>query len=159
LLSRAHDLFFSHEHPSAPIFHHLAEKLDGNIGRRLLQELAEDPAKQLLLHCQKCGDCGIQHVGFICPESQCPKHIRNGACGGSSNGCCEVFPERRCIWYRAYQRLNRAGKTDQMVKGCVPPRMWELNQSSSWLNFHLHRDHQSASNAITLRCRACGCRL
>jgi methylenetetrahydrofolate reductase (NADPH) len=159
LLSSTHDLFFSHEHPSAPIFHHLAEKLDGHIGRRLLQELVEDPAKQLLLHCQKCGDCGIQHVGFICPESQCPKHIRNGACGGSSNGCCEVFPERRCIWYRAYQRLNRAGKTDQMVKGCVPPRMWELNQSSSWLNFHLHRDHQSASNAITLRCRACGCRL
>jgi len=159
LLSGTHDLFFSHHHPLAPVFHRLAQKLDGNLGRQLLKELVEDPAKHLLLHCHKCGDCAIQHVAFLCPESQCPKHIRNGACGGSTNGYCEVFPERRCIWYRAYQRLNEAGKTDQMVQDCVPPRMWELDQTSSWLNFHMHRDHQSASNAIAVRCKACSCRL
>ncbi|MFZ1983084.1 MAG: methylenetetrahydrofolate reductase C-terminal domain-containing protein, partial [Desulfatitalea sp.] len=73
LLSRMHDVFFNHEHPLAPWCRQLAQRLDDNIGRRLLTDLVEDPAKQLMLHCQKCGDCGIQHVAFLCPESQCPK--------------------------------------------------------------------------------------
>ncbi len=46
----------------------------------------------------------IQHVAFLCPESQCPKHIRNGACGGSRNGGCEVYPDRKCVWFRAWER-------------------------------------------------------
>ncbi len=35
---------------------------------------------------------------------------------------------------------------------CVPPRMWELNDTPSWLNFHLKRDHQSASATISRFC-------
>jgi methylenetetrahydrofolate reductase (NADPH) len=31
--------------------------------------------------------------------------------------------------------------------------MWELNQTSAWLNFHLGRDHQNASAEIVQRCR------
>jgi len=121
-------------------------------------DLIEDMPKRLALECQKCGDCGIQHVGFLCPESQCPKHIRNGACGGSSNGCCEVFPERPCVWVRAYRRLVNAGQTRQIVDGCIPPRLWELNKTSAWLNFHLQRDHQEASNEIARRCNITSCR-
>jgi methylenetetrahydrofolate reductase (NADPH) len=158
-LSRAHDLFFNQNHPLAPLCRRLAQRLDDNLGHRLLTDLVEDPAKHLLLDCQKCGDCAIQHLAFLCPESQCPKHIRNGACGGSHEGRCEVRPERYCVWYRVYQRLAGAGQVQQMVQACVPPRMWELNQSSSWLNFHLGRDHQSASSEITMRCRAGRCRL
>jgi methylenetetrahydrofolate reductase (NADPH) len=159
LLSGAHNAFFNRGHPLGPLFQRMAQKMDTHIGRQLLKELVEDPAKQLLLQCQKCGDCGIQHVAFLCPESQCPKHIRNGACGGSRNGHCEVYPDRPCAWFRAYQRLNHVGKTQEMIKGCVPPRMWELNKTSSWLNFHMQRDHQSASSAIALRCKAGCCRL
>jgi methylenetetrahydrofolate reductase (NADPH) len=44
-----------------------------------------------------------------------------------------------------------------MYTGCVPPRMWELNDTSSWINFHLGRDHQSASNEIMDFCRLKGC--
>lgn len=55
-------------------------------------------------------------------------------------------------------RLALAGDTGQIIKSCVPPRMWKLNQTSSWLNFHLGRDHQSASNEIALRCGTGGCR-
>ncbi len=159
LLSGMHDILFNRDHPLAPTFRKLCERLDSRIGQSLLKELIEDPAKQLMLDCQKCGDCGIQHVGFLCPESKCPKHIRNGACGGSRNGRCEVYPDRYCVWYRAYMRLSHAGETREMVRGCVPPRMWELNKTSSWLNFHLGRDHQSASNAIVQRCRARSCML
>jgi methylenetetrahydrofolate reductase (NADPH) len=157
-LSRSHEVFFDREHPLAPWFRRLAEHLDGNLGRKLLTDLVEDPAKQFLLDCRKCGDCAIQHVAFLCPESQCPKHIRNGACGGSLDGRCEVHPDRYCIWFRAYKRLSGVGRIQELIQGCVPPRMWELNQSSSWLNFHLGRDHQSASNEIALRCRAGSCR-
>jgi methylenetetrahydrofolate reductase (NADH) len=159
LLNQAHATFFDHRHPLAPMYRKLSQHIDGKLGGRLLMNLIESPAKRLLLDCLKCGDCGIQHVGFLCPESQCPKHIRNGACGGSSNGCCEVFPERPCVWPRAYRRLVNSGQSRQIIDGCVPPRMWELNQTSSWLNFHLQRDHQSASNEIARRCQAIGCPL
>ncbi|MGB8720967.1 MAG: methylenetetrahydrofolate reductase C-terminal domain-containing protein, partial [Desulfobacterales bacterium] len=106
-----------------------------------------------------CGDCAIQHVAFLCPESQCPKHIRNGACGGSRDAMCEVRPERQCVWYRAYNRWAAVGQAHRMASACIPPRMWELNRTSSWLNFYLGRDHQSASTEITSFCSAATCRL
>jgi methylenetetrahydrofolate reductase (NADPH) len=98
-------------------------------------------------------------VGFLCPESQCPKHIRNGACGGSRDGRCEVFPERDCVWFRACRRWASAGALSEMASGCVPPRMWELDASSSWLNFHLQRDHQGAAAEVVSVCRHASCRL
>jgi methylenetetrahydrofolate reductase (NADPH) len=155
LLKFLHDMFFTPHR----FYARLCRYLDRPMGIRVLMDLVEGPAKELLLNCLHCGDCAIQHVGFLCPESGCPKHIRNGACGGSRNGRCEVFPERFCIWYRAYGRLAAADAAQEMVRGCVPPRMWELNQSSSWVNYHLGRDHQSASSALAQRCRTRECRL
>ena len=55
---------------------------------------------------------------------------------------CEVYPDKQCVWVRAYRRLAYHGKC--FSDECVPPRMWELNKTNSWLNFHLKRDHQSA---------------
>lgn len=159
LLRQIHASFFDARHPRAALYRKISRTIDGRPPGRWLTELTEHPAKQLLLGCRKCGDCGIQHVAFLCPESQCPKHIRNGACGGSRNGRCEVFADRPCVWFRAYRRLVGAGLSHQMIRGCVPPRMWELNQSSAWLNYHLQRDHQSASSEIALRCRTSGCRI
>jgi methylenetetrahydrofolate reductase (NADPH) len=118
----------------------------------LLMHLTEDPVKKVLLSCKKCGDCGIHHLAFLCPESQCPKHIRNGACGGSSQGMCEVYPDRPCVYVRAYKRLALIKNTKDMAREFVPPRMWELNQSSAWLNFHLKRDHQTVSCVIARYC-------
>jgi len=157
LLAQIHRVFFDHRGLLAPFYRNICQRLDNNMGSRLLVDLLEHPSKKLLLNCAMCGDCAIEHLGFLCPESQCPKHIRNGACGGSHNGHCEVHSDRPCVWHRAYARLRRRGHTDQMVKGCIPPRMWELDQSSSWLNFHLGRDHQSASHEIARRCRTGSC--
>jgi methylenetetrahydrofolate reductase (NADPH) len=155
----AHDRFFNPEHPMAPLLRKAAAALDTPKREHALMTLLEDPPKKLLLGCRRCGDCGIQHVGFLCPESGCPKHTRNGACGGSDGGRCEVFPDRPCIWQRAYERLSDAGKAHTLIYDCVPPRMWELDQSSAWLNFHRKRDHQSASTDIANRCAAGRCRL
>jgi methylenetetrahydrofolate reductase (NADPH) len=110
----------------------------------VLKLLLEDPLKQLFLSCRSCGDCAIQHIAFQCPESGCPKHTRNGACGGSRDGYCEVDRERLCIWVRAWHRLEYAGRAETLSAEYVPPRLWELNRGSSWINFHLGRDHQRA---------------
>jgi methylenetetrahydrofolate reductase (NADPH) len=37
--------------------------------------------------------------------------------------------------------------------------MWELDRTSSWLNFHLERDHQGAGSEIARLCRASSCRM
>lgn len=151
-LKRTHALLFAFDSPLARGMHLVARELDKRRAGHLLMMVVEDSVKILLLSCRRCGDCAIQHVAFLCPESQCPKHIRNGPCGGSRNGPCEVHPERHCVWYRAYQRLAAAGETRNLASGCVPPRMWELNRTSSWLNFHLRRDHQSMGVEIADTC-------
>jgi methylenetetrahydrofolate reductase (NADPH) len=157
-LQAIHQYFFNLESPLAPLLESVSQTLDKHKSGRLLAGLMEGPAKKLLLDCRKCGDCGIQHVAFLCPESKCPKHIRNGACGGSKEGGCEVYPDRKCVWYAAYQRWASVGRADEMIEGCVPPRMWELDNTPSWLNFFLKRDHQSASTRIAEFCRARVCR-
>ena len=159
VLRKSHDLFFRFEAPLAPFYQKISSQLDQNSIGRFAIEMGENTIKRLLLNCQRCGDCAIQHVGFICPESGCPKHLRNGACGGSHNGFCEVYPKRRCVWYRAYQRLASVNSINELSMGCIPPKMWELNQTSSWLNFHLHRDHQSSSSAMTTFCRSRHCQI
>ena len=157
LLEKTHRTFFDFQAPLAPLYQKICRVLDAGKGASFLTAMVENPAKNLLLNCQHCGDCGIQYVGFLCPESGCPKHTRNGACGGSRDGRCEVNPDKYCIWYRAHNRLASARKKREMHTGCVPPRMWELNGTSSWINFHLRRDHQSASNSILDFCRLQSC--
>ena len=95
----------------------------------MLKRCLEDPLKVLFLSCQSCGDCAIQHVAFLCPESGCPKHTRNGPCGGSWEGACEVYPEKQCLWVRAYGRLKHANRLSCFMEDKVPPRMWEPEQN------------------------------
>lgn len=159
LLRKIHNVFFSFNSPLALFNHTLCWLLTKWRQGSLFMHLMEDPAKKLLLGCERCGDCGIQYVGFLCPQSGCPKHMRNGACGGSRDGYCEVHPERFCVWYRAYRRWVSAGTPEAMCEGCVPPRMWELDRTSAWLNFHLGKDHQSASNELARYCRERSCSL
>lgn len=158
LMQMVHRWFFDLQSSTAPFLEKLCQAMDNHRYGRSAAYWMEGIPKTLFLDCRKCGDCAIQHVGFLCPESKCPKHIRNGACGGSRNGNCEVYQDRKCVWYRAYQRWASADRLEEMVSGCVPPRMWELDHTPSWLNFHLERDHQSASNKIAQVCRMVPCK-
>ncbi|WP_300454915.1 methylenetetrahydrofolate reductase C-terminal domain-containing protein [Desulfobacula sp.] len=142
LLKAAHGIFFDKEAMFAPVYKHIARFLETHKKGWILKRGLEDPIKIIFLSCQSCGDCGIAHAAFQCPESGCPKHTRNGPCGGSRNGYCEVYPEKRCIWVRAYDRLKHAHESDTFLKAFVPPRMWELNKTSAWINYHLGKDHQ-----------------
>ena len=94
--------------------------------------------------CRRCGDCTLPEVAFLCPQSQCPKFLFNGQCGGSSEGWCEVFPgRRRCIFVRAYDRL-KAYREEESLKGeYIRPRDWALDLTSSYANYFLGRDHRA----------------
>jgi len=104
----------------------------------------EHLGKVVLFECTNCGDCSLFDVAFLCPMSQCPKNQRNGPCGGSHDGWCEVYPnERKCIWVKAYESLKAHKEEDEIGDYIVPPCDWELMETSSWLNFYLGRDHSA----------------
>ncbi len=102
----------------------------------------EHLSKVLLFDCKDCGDCALTDVAYNCPMSRCPKHQRNGACGGSFNGWCEVHPgKRHCVYVEAYARLKHYGEESRLNDAPVPPCNWDFYQTSSWINFYLGRDH------------------
>lgn len=104
--------------------------------------------KFITSRCRKCGDCALSEIAFLCPLSQCAKHLLNGPCGGSSEGWCEVFPKkRRCIYVKAYERLKLYGEEESLKETYVPPRDWQLNRSSSWSNYFLGKDHSAKKHA------------
>jgi methylenetetrahydrofolate reductase (NADPH) len=100
--------------------------------------------KFITSRCRRCGDCTLPEVAFLCPQSQCPKFLFNGQCGGSAEGWCEVFPgQRKCIYVRAYDRLKPYGEEESLKEGYIQPRNWALDQTSSWANYFLGRDHHA----------------
>ena len=102
----------------------------------------EHLSKVMTNECMNCGDCGLPDVAYLCPMSQCPKRQRNGPCGGSFEGWCEVYPgKRKCIYVRAYGRLKRYGEEDTLGAYQVSPVNYGLRRTSSWLNYFLGRDH------------------
>ena len=58
-------------------------------------------------NCMACGDCILWRTGGICPVTRCAKSLLNGACGGASEGKCEVSKDRPCAWQEIYHALKR----------------------------------------------------
>jgi methylenetetrahydrofolate reductase (NADPH) len=150
LLSRAlHVCIFE---PKSSLFRPMRRLMRFIASHRTLEKMfgsVEFWTKAALYGCKDCGDCALFDVAYLCPISQCPKDQRNGPCGGSYLGWCEVYPnEKQCIWVRAYQRLRSQHKEDTIGESIVPPCNWELWQTSSWLNYFLGKDHVSKRAGI-----------
>jgi len=64
--------------------------------------------------CQECGQCLLDYTGGICPITACTKSLVSGACGGASNGKCEISPDRDCGWELIYNRLKSKGQLDKL---------------------------------------------
>jgi hypothetical protein len=64
--------------------------------------------------CQECGQCLLDYTGGICPLTACTKSLVSGACGGASNGKCELSPDRDCGWELIYNRLKEKGQLDKL---------------------------------------------
>jgi hypothetical protein len=71
--------------------------------------------------CLECGECLLEYTGGICPLTACTKGLINGACGGASNGKCELDPEKDCGWELIYQRLKQKNQLDKLRK-FIPPK-------------------------------------
>lgn len=137
-----HQLVFTKTGPLFPVCRAIAGKIDARPRGKNFFGHMEHIIKVALFRCIDCGDCALHEVAYLCPMSQCPKSQRNGPCGGSDNGWCEVYPnEKKCIWVRAYERLKDGSDKVFIGAPTIPPCNWELWQTSSWLNFFLGRDH------------------
>ncbi|HXY18555.1 MAG TPA: methylenetetrahydrofolate reductase C-terminal domain-containing protein [Gemmatimonadales bacterium] len=101
----------------------------------------ERATKAALFRCKDCGDCALPDVAFLCPESQCAKNQRNGPCGGTREGRCEVDGYGECIWLRAYERLKAGGAELTLLDHAPVVQNQALRGTSSWANTWLGRDH------------------
>ncbi len=103
-----------------------------------LEQLAKEP----IYSCRDCGDCSLPDIAYLCPESQCVKNQRNGPCGGTKAGYCEVL-DKQCIWLRAYDRLKPLGQERTMLQRPIIFKDAALRGTSAWGNTFLSRDHHA----------------
>ncbi len=109
---------------------------------------AEKWLKEQLFDCQTCGQCILSHTEMICPMN-CPKGLRNGPCGGTLAGKCEVIPEMDCVW----TRIENKKKAKKFLVH-APPDAGLLN-TASYVNLINGKDKatrlpQAAVDASTI---------
>ncbi len=138
-----HHLAFTKEGALFKPMRALAKSVDGTALEGPYTK-CEQIIKGLTNDCRHCGDCGMLDLAYLCPMSQCAKNQRNGPCGGSHEGWCEAYPkQRKCIYVLAYERLKAHGADRSLGVDLVPPVNYDLNETSSWINFYLGRDHSA----------------
>jgi methylenetetrahydrofolate reductase (NADPH) len=108
-----------------------------------LLRAVEHISKAILYRCKDCGDCSLPDIAYLCPESQCAKNQRNGPCGGTREGRCEVNGYGDCIWLRAYERLEHDGREQHLLDHAPVVQNQGLRGTSAWANLWLGRDHSS----------------
>ncbi len=116
---------------------------DPRQGPKLLRVI-EHLSKSAIFGCKDCGDCSLPDIAFLCPESQCAKNQRNGPCGGTRDGKCEV-DDIACIWSRAYDRLKYEGREQNLLDHSPVIQDESLRGTSSWANALFGRDHTTKS--------------
>jgi Methylene-tetrahydrofolate reductase C terminal len=117
----------------------LSARIEASPITRRLFTGAERQAKASLFGCRMCGQCTLPVTGYVCPMG-CPKELRNGPCGGvGADGCCEVYPERRCVWVEAYERAAAQGRAGDL-RLLHRPADHRRRGDSSWLNYWQGRD-------------------
>ena len=124
-----------------------ANSKDSFQGPGLLRAL-EHLSKAALYRCKDCGDCSLPEIAYLCPESQCAKNQRNGPCGGTREGRCEVDGYGDCIWLRAYERLKHDGTEQTLLQHVPVVQNQGLRGTSAWANLWLGRDHTAKREAV-----------
>lgn len=62
----------------------------------------------------------------------CPKGLRNGPCGGTLDGKCEVYSESECVWCRIHEST---GNQSAEAMPILPPPDYNLFKTASYVNF------------------------
>ena len=112
---------------------------DPRQGPALLRAV-EHVSKLAMFRCRDCGDCSLPEIGYLCPESQCVKNQRNGPCGGTRDGKCEI-EDFECIWARTYDRLKHEGREQELLAHAPVIQDQSLRGTSSWGNTFRGLDH------------------
>jgi methylenetetrahydrofolate reductase (NADPH) len=115
-------------------------RVDRSPAAAQLLERVEFAVKSPMFGCQACGNCVLGQMEYVCPMT-CPKTLRNGPCGGTNNGQCEVTPEHKCIWVEVYDRAKAMNRMDDL-RVFIPRPNAELKGTSSWINYFLDRDNR-----------------
>jgi methylenetetrahydrofolate reductase (NADPH) len=140
-----HDKVFTPGQGVYPQMVKLYKKLEtkgDNLALRALKSI-ERVSKEMAFGCKDCGDCSLPETAYLCPRTSCSKTGRNGPCGGSSDGFCELG-DKVCLWARAYDRLKAYGESEHMLDGSAVFYNASLEGTSSWANMFLGRDHHHA---------------
>ncbi len=142
LSRRLHTLAFADDAPLNQAGRRLYTKLERAPRAGKVAHALEQAAKVPLFRCRDCGDCSLPDIAYVCPESLCAKNQRNGPCGGTRDGLCEVY-DTECIWSQAYERLKAYGEEEGMLDGPVVVKDNALAGTSAWANTFLGRDHHA----------------
>jgi methylenetetrahydrofolate reductase (NADPH) len=143
-------IFFVPTHPLFKPSRRLFEYIDNSRWMSRTFIFLEHAGKGVTFDCLHCGDCSLVDTGYLCTTSQCPKGERLGPCGGSFHGWCEIYPgKRKCVWVRSYSRQKAYHEENNLGSYIIPPRDWDLWQTSSWINFYLGRDHTAKRLGVT----------
>jgi methylenetetrahydrofolate reductase (NADPH) len=142
LAKHFHSLLFKKGEGLAPLGEKLCRQAKDPAQGPPWLHVVERLSKSILFSCQDCGDCSLVETTFLCPESQCAKNQRNGPCGGTRDGKCEVFAYE-CIWARAYDRMKYEGRSEKLLDHVPVIQNQGLRGTSSWSNFWLGKDHLS----------------
>ncbi len=140
-----HDRVFKRGTAGFRIGRRLSRAVDAGNGLRKAAHGIEQAIKTISFDCRDCGDCSLPDIAYLCPESQCVKNQRNGPCGGTRQGKCEVG-EKECIWALAYDRLKAYGEEERMLDGPVVLKNGALEGTSAWTNTFLDRDHHARTD-------------
>ena len=137
---RLHTLAFEPDAPLHPAGRALYRAVERRPPLSQAAHVLEQAAKVPLFGCRDCGDCSLPEIAYVCPESQCAKNQRNGPCGGTREGLCEVY-DTECIWSQAYERLKAYGEEESMLDNPTVVKDNALAGTSAWANAFLGRDH------------------
>ncbi len=132
--------FFDQDAPAFKASAFIYRQIEKSKSATKAAHAAEQMMKVPLYGCQDCGDCSLPEIAELCPESQCVKNQRNGPCGGTRAGKCEIL-DKDCIYLRAYDRLKLYGEEEEMLQHPVVLKDASLQGTASWANTFAGRDH------------------
>jgi len=143
LSRRVHDWAFTRDKAMYPLLKWIFARLDRKPGflSRMAYRL-ERVSKLAMFGCQDCGDCSLPDCAYLCPKKYCSNSARNGPCGGSDDGRCELN-DKECFWARIYERLKFYGESESMLDRRPTIYNAALKNTSSWINTYLDRDHSA----------------
>lgn len=143
-----HSLAFTPGKALFPSLRKFYQRMESGGHHRTLNLLhrIEHTSKSMLYGCRDCGDCSLPETGYLCPRASCSKTQRNGPCGGSFNGRCEL-DDKECIWARAYDRMKHYHESSTMLDGPATVANPGLIGTSAWANNFLGRDHQHVAQS------------